>query len=87
MFANQPTRRHFMQASAAATLAALTGSEARLLAAPTKIEPRADSVILLWMAGGPSHIDTWDPKPDIVSNNRSPYKPIATRVPGFTFLM
>ena len=23
------------------------------------------SVILLWMAGGPSHIDTWDPKPDL----------------------
>jgi uncharacterized protein (DUF1501 family) len=62
MFANQPTRRHFMQASAAATLAALTGGEARLLAAPTKIEPRADSVILLWMAGGMAQTETFDPK-------------------------
>jgi hypothetical protein len=62
MFANQPTRRHFMQASAAATLAALTGSEARLLAAPAKIEPRADSVILLWMAGGMAQTETFDPK-------------------------
>jgi Protein of unknown function (DUF1501) len=62
MFANQPTRRHFMQASAAATLAALSGGEARLLAAPTKIEPRADSVILLWMAGGMAQTETFDPK-------------------------
>jgi uncharacterized protein (DUF1501 family) len=62
MSANLPTRRHFMQASAAATLAALTGSEARLLAAPTKIEPRADSVILLWMAGGMAQTETFDPK-------------------------
>src|SRR5271163_4319195 len=62
MSANRPTRRHFMQASAGAALAALTGSEARLLAAPTKIEPRADSVILLWMAGGMAQTETFDPK-------------------------
>ncbi len=40
------------------------------------------SVILLWMTGGPSHIDTWDPKPDRPENNRGPFAPIATRVPG-----
>ncbi len=51
-----------MQASAGATLAALTGTEARLLAAPQKIEPRADSVILLWMAGGMAQTETFDPK-------------------------
>jgi hypothetical protein len=62
MFGNQPTRRHFMQASAGAAVAALTGSEARLLSAPTKIEARADSVILLWMAGGMAQTETFDPK-------------------------
>src|SRR5687767_6580319 len=31
------------------------------------------SVILLWMAGGPSHIDTWDPKPDRPLQNRGPF--------------
>jgi hypothetical protein len=40
------------------------------------------SVILLWMTGGPSHIDTWDMKPDRPLENRGPFKPIATRVPG-----
>lgn len=40
------------------------------------------SVILLWMTGGPSHIDTWDPKPDRPFVNRGPFAPIATAVPG-----
>src|ERR1700723_477647 len=40
------------------------------------------SVILLWMAGGPSHIDTWDPKPDRPREIRGPFSVIRTRVPG-----
>jgi hypothetical protein len=40
------------------------------------------SVILLWMAGGPSQIDTWDPKPDAPSEIRGPFKTIATKLPG-----
>ncbi len=43
---------------------------------------RKKSVILLWMAGGPSHIDTWDPKPDRPLQNRGPFGVINTRVPG-----
>ena len=40
------------------------------------------AVILLWMTGGPSHIDTWDPKPDRPRENRGPFKDIATKLPG-----
>lgn len=40
------------------------------------------SVILLWMSGGPSHIDTWDPKPDRPSENRGPFDTIPTAIPG-----
>jgi hypothetical protein len=40
------------------------------------------SVILLWMTGGPSHIDTWDPKPDRPLENRGPFSTVATRLPG-----
>ncbi len=40
------------------------------------------SVILLWMAGGPSHIDTWDPKPDRPYQNRGPFGVISTKLPG-----
>lgn len=40
------------------------------------------SVILLWMTGGPSHIDTWDMKPTRPTINRGPFAPIETAVPG-----
>ena len=40
------------------------------------------SVILLWMAGGPSHIDTWDPKPDRPYENRGPFGVTSTRLSG-----
>src|SRR5437879_4921328 len=40
------------------------------------------SVILLWMTGGPSHIDTWDPKPDRPLANRGPFSVISTKLPG-----
>jgi hypothetical protein len=40
------------------------------------------SVILLWMAGGPSQIDTWDPKPDRPLQNRGPFGVIQTKLPG-----
>lgn len=46
-------------------------------------EKRAQkSVILLWMAGGPSQIDTWDPKPDRPPENRGPFRTIPTKLPG-----
>src|SRR6266436_2861869 len=40
------------------------------------------SVILLWMAGGPSHIDTWDVKPDMPTEIRGPFGAIPTKLPG-----
>jgi hypothetical protein len=43
------------------------------------------SVILLWMTGGPSHIDTWDVKPGRPPENRGPFQAIATKLPG-TFI-
>ena len=40
------------------------------------------SVILFWMAGGPSHIDTFDMKPDAAAEIRGPFRPIRTTQPG-----
>ncbi len=45
---------------------------------PTKVK----HCILIWMAGGPSHIDTFDPKPDAPSDIKGEFKPIDTAVPG-----
>src|ERR1700731_3789298 len=46
---------------------------------PTK---RENSVIILWMRGGPSQHDMWDPKPDAPVDYRGEFKPIATNVAG-----
>src|SRR4051794_36883603 len=54
--------RHFRRAPGAAALAALAGGEPRLWADEDKIPARADSVILLWMAGGMAQTETFDPK-------------------------
>lgn len=43
---------------------------------------RAKRVLLMFMWGGPSHIDTWDPKPTAPDIVRGEFKPIATNVPG-----
>jgi hypothetical protein len=42
----------------------------------------ARSVLLLWLWGGPSHLDTWDPKPDSPLEYRGPFASIPTKVPG-----
>lgn len=41
-----------------------------------------ESVILIWQGGGPSHIDTWDPKPEAPAEIRGTFDPIETNVPG-----
>src|SRR5229473_3570618 len=41
------------------------------------------SVILLWLDGGPSHMDLYDMKPDAPAEYRGIWKPIHTNVPGF----
>ncbi len=43
------------------------------------------SVILLWLDGGPSHMETYDPKPDAPSEYRGPWGDMATNVPGIRF--
>src|SRR3979490_1740099 len=42
----------------------------------------AKSVIMVFLQGGPSHVDIWDPKPDAPANIRGEVKPIKTKIPG-----
>src|SRR5436305_659216 len=56
---------------------------------PRLLKARADSpgardtaVILIWLDGGPGHMDTYDMKPDAPDEYRGIWKPIRTRVPG-----
>jgi uncharacterized protein (DUF1501 family) len=43
---------------------------------------KAKSVILIFLQGGPSHLDLWDPKTNVPDNVRSPFKIIKSKVPG-----
>ena len=79
------SRRSFVKAgvlgTCGLTLAGLLRHEAR--AAHSEMPPRKDrSVIILWMRGGPSHIDMWDPKPDAPIEYRGEFNTIGTSVPG-----
>src|SRR5437667_2490948 len=58
------TRRDFLKTASAATLSALAAGFPRQLLADTeeKITPTADTLIVLWMAGGMAHTETFDPK-------------------------
>lgn len=86
------TRRRFVKSVSAGvlgcSLADMLAVEA--LAAPNESPSRrAKNVLVIYEEGGISQMDTWDPKPDAPVDHRSPYKPIATSVPGihFTSLM
>lgn len=72
------TRRDFLRTSAV-TAAGLAAAPAT--AAPT----REGNCIFLMLVGGPSQLDTWDPKPAAPSTVRGPYRPIATKLPGVHF--
>lgn len=72
-------RREFLQSSAAAGVALAAGSTA---AATTSSLGRAKNCIFLMLTGGPSQLDTWDPKPNAPSEIRGPFSPIRTAVPG-----
>ncbi len=74
------SRRSFLKIGSLG-LAGLTLPEV-LRASEAQPSRRRRAVILYWMAGGPSHIDTYDMKPDATEAVRGPFRPMATRVPG-----
>src|SRR5438552_3076146 len=76
-------RRAFLQAGASTVLGLSLVDLLRLRAVGKPANGSARSVLLLWLWGGPAHLDTWDPKPNAPQEFRGPFAPIATRVPGF----
>jgi hypothetical protein len=77
------TRRAFLQAGASTVLGLSLADLLRLKAmGAAPMAGSARSVLLVWLWGGPAHMDTWDPKPDAPLEFRGPFSPIATKVPG-----
>src|SRR5205807_5614365 len=57
--------------------------KARAESATSSGAARDTAVIMLWLDGGPSHMDLYDMKPDAPEEYRGLWRPIRTRVPGF----
>ena len=57
----------------------------RLRAGAAPVASRRSSIIVVWLHGGASHLETYDPKPDAPSEYRGPFSPTETRVPGLQF--
>jgi hypothetical protein len=66
------------------TLAGLTLADVLRLRAASAAPSagRGKSVIMIWLRGGPSHIDSYDMKPDAPAEIRGEFQPISTNVPG-----
>ena len=77
------SRRAFVKAGLfAPSIASLVGEAAENAGLQ---DPQAKSVILLWLWGGPSHLDTFDPKPHAPLEYRGAFSTISTRTAGVRF--
>ena len=85
------TRRHLLQVGGSAMLGLSLSNMLRLNAARANEAVagasfgKAKSVILVYLQGGPSHLDLWDPKSDVPDNVKSIFSPIDTKTPGLQF--
>src|SRR5579871_6565349 len=78
---NRVTRRDFLRASAiGAGTIGLGGTG--ILSATASAKNRDINCILLFLVGGPSQLETFDPKPDAPSHIRGPFGSIPTAIPG-----
>jgi uncharacterized protein (DUF1501 family) len=82
-------RRAFLQAGLAGfatlSLPGILKLQRLSAAAPRQTSAEKKAVIMVWLPGGMSHLDSYDPKPDSGSEYRGPFKLISTKVPGLQF--
>ena len=87
------SRRDLLRVGGSAMLGASLGSllemqaasGADLQVAKGRGAGKAKSLILIFLQGGPSHLDLWDPKPNLPDNMVGPFKAIDTKLPGVKF--
>jgi Protein of unknown function (DUF1501) len=87
-----PSRRDVLRVGGSGILGLSLGSllklQSAVAASPLSERPgwgKAKSIIMVYLQGGPSHIDLWDPKEDVPDNVRSVFKSISTKIPGINF--
>jgi hypothetical protein len=81
-FCDGHTRRDFLHAGSLACLGLSMPQWLELEAHGAVAADKDVNCIMLFLVGGPSHIDTWDPKPNAPEEVRGPFKTIATAAPG-----
>ncbi|MDW8223483.1 MAG: DUF1501 domain-containing protein [Gemmatales bacterium] len=79
------TRREVLQIGFATGLGLTLADWLRFKAHAADSAARAQSVIFLWLWGGPSHLDTFDPKPKAPFEYRGPFAAIPTTISGVYF--
>ncbi len=86
------TRRDVLRVGGAGMLGLSLGSMLRLQAEARANEEgggpgwgKAKSVILVYLQGGPSHLDLWDPKENVPDNVKSVFQPISTKLTGIKY--
>jgi len=78
-------RRSFLQFSLALPFAYANSATTSLANELPKSFGTAKRCILLWLDGGPSHLEMWDPKKDVPIEVRGPFNSIPTTIPGIHF--
>jgi hypothetical protein len=79
-------RREFLQVGFSGFVGlGLSGLMRAQASAAARVAPRAKSMIMVFLSGAPSHLDTFDMKPDAPDGIRGEFQPISTNVPGISF--
>ena len=87
------TRRDLLRVGGSAIMGLTLGSLLSLRGKASAESPatggpgwgKAKSVIMVYLQGGPSHLDMWDPKENVPDKIRSSFKNIRTKIPGINF--
>ena len=79
------SRRHFLQVGSMSVAGGLSFAQRYELQARAVQKSSQQSVVMIYLPGGPTQFETFDPKPDAPSEIRGSYSPIQSKVPGIQY--
>ena len=85
MTASRFHRREVLRIGSLSLFGAFASVSGKSILAADPNRNSGKNCIFIFLQGGPSHIDLWDPKPDAPKEIRGPFRPIETNVPGIRF--
>lgn len=79
------SRRDFLQVSSIGLAGGLSLAQRSYVEAGQKAKSNQHSVVMIYLPGGPTQFETFDPKPNAPSEIRGSFSPVQTKVPGIQF--